>query len=86
MDFKVSLQKLLRLALIVTAVTVADHAGAARPAAFDHCRIYGFAPHSRDYTACRMNSRRFWTTGRCGNWGFAATHREYCHLNPPPFI
>jgi hypothetical protein len=54
--------------------------------AIDKCRIYGFPPHSRDYALCRMNVRRFWTTGPCADPYFAAIHREYCHLNPPPFI
>jgi len=54
--------------------------------AIDKCRIYGFRPHTRDYALCRMNVRRFWTTGPCANPYFAAIHREYCHLNPPPFI
>lgn len=68
---KVSTQKPLRFVVIMMAAIVAGHAAAARPAAFDRCRIYGFAPHSRDYIACRMNKRRFWTTGRCDDWRFA---------------
>ncbi len=81
----------LRLVLIVAAMAFVDHAGAGsaqslQGAAIDRCRIYGFAPHSRDYAQCRMNVRRFWTTGPCGSGDFASMHREYCHLNPPPFI
>ena len=48
--------------------------------------IYGYAPHKRDYALCRMNVRRYWTTGRCGDWGYALAHREFCHLYLPPFI
>lgn len=76
----------LRLVLIVAAITAADHASAAQLAAIDKCLIYGFAPGSRAYAQCRMNVRHFWTTGPCGNGAFASMHREYCHLNPPPFI
>ncbi len=81
--------QLLRIALLVAAVTAmmsADHAFAGRLLAIDKCRIYGFPPHSRDYAECRMNLRRFWTTGPCADAEFAAIHREYCHLNPPPLM
>jgi hypothetical protein len=81
-----SFDQALRLLLIVTGMIVADCASAAQRAAIDQCRLYGFAPHSRDYALCRMNVRRCWTTGPCGNSDFAAMHRGYCHLNPPPFI
>lgn len=78
--------QLVSLALILAATTVAGGAGATGSVALDQCLIYGFAPHSRDYAQCRMNLRHYWTTGPCGNSSFAWTHREYCHLNPPPFI
>ena len=59
---------------------------AARSAAMDQCRLYGFTPGTRDYAECRVDVRRYWTTGPCGSSSFAALHRGYCHLNPPPFI
>ena len=84
------MNKPLRLLLIASAVMIADGASAAQvatqAAAIDQCRLYGFTPGSRDYAACRMDVRRYWTTGPCGSAGFAAIHRDYCHLNPPPFI
>ena len=80
------LPKPLRLLLILAGVMVAAGASAAQPEKFDQCRIYGYVPHSRDYALCRMNVRRYWTTGRCADTSYAAAHREYCHLNPPPFI
>jgi hypothetical protein len=84
-----SLSKPLRI-LLMLAGTIgagsAGSAGAATSATFDQCRIYGYAPHTRDYALCRMNVRRYWTTGRCGDWGYALAHREFCHLYPPPFI
>lgn len=81
-----SMDKPLRVALMVAAMTVAGDASAAQREAFDRCLIYGFAPRSPEYDQCRMNMRRFWTTGPCGSSQFAFAHREYCHLNPPPFM
>ena len=81
-----SLEKLLRLVLMVAAMTLAGDARAVQREPFDRCLLYGFAPRSHDYAQCRMNVRRFWTTGPCGSSEFAFTHREYCHLNPPPFL
>ncbi len=81
-----SLSKPLRVLLALAGMMGAGSAGAAQFAAFDQCRIYGYAPHTRDYALCRMNVRRYWTTGPCGDTSYAAMHREYCHLNPPPFI
>jgi hypothetical protein len=81
--------RLLRVALLVAAMAAtgfADRAFAREFLAIDKCLIYGFPPHSRDYAVCRMNLRRFWTTGPCASAEFAAIYREYCHLNPPPFI
>ena len=82
----VKLPALLLIAAAMTAATAAAGANAARHAAFDSCRLYGFAPRSAAYAQCRMNLRHFWTTGPCGNRSFAAMHREYCHLNLPPFL
>ena len=81
-----SWRRLLLATLALAAMAFADHAAAGQFLAIDKCRIYGFPPHSRDYALCRMNVRRFWTTGPCADPYFAAIHREYCHLNPPPFI
>jgi hypothetical protein len=81
-----SLPKPLRLLLILAGMTIAGGADAAQWAAFDQCRIYGYTPHTRDYALCRMNVRRYWTVGPCGDSGYASAHREYCHLYPPPFI
>ncbi len=80
--------KHLGLLLIGLSIMIAMAAGvgAARPLSIDQCRLYGFAPRTHAYAVCRMNVRRYWTMGPCGRGDFAATHREYCHLNPPPFI
>ena len=59
---------------------------AARAAAADQCQLYGFARGTRDYAECRLDVRRYWTTGPCGSESFAAVHRGYCHLKLPPFI
>jgi hypothetical protein len=83
---KMSLASPLWLLLMVMAMTVADRAGAAQLAAVDRCQIYGFAPRTEAYALCRMNVRRYWTTGPCGYADFAFAHREYCHLNSPPFL
>ncbi|MGA3308093.1 MAG: hypothetical protein ABSD08_05705 [Xanthobacteraceae bacterium] len=64
----------------------ADAASAGQREAFDQCRLYGYAPYTHTYAQCRLNARRYWTTGPCGNADFAFSHREYCHLNPPPFL
>jgi len=80
------LKRTLRLLLMATAALSVDVASAAQGAAFDKCSLYGFRARSRAYARCRMNLRHFWTTGPCGERFYALTHREYCHLNPPPFI
>ena len=84
------MNKPLRLLLIASAVMIADGASAApvatQAAAIDQCRLYGFTPGSRDYAECRVDVRRYWTTGLCGSARFAAIHRGYCHLNPLPSI
>ena len=84
------MNKSLRLLLIASAVTIADGASATQvatqAAAINQCWLYGFTPGSRDYAECRVDVRRYWTTGPCGSARFAAIHRGYCHLNLPPFI
>ncbi len=75
------------IAIAVLTFTGAAEARHARhAAALDVCRIYGFAPHTRDYALCRMNVRRYWTTGPCADPAFSAWHRDYCHINLPPYI
>lgn len=96
-----AVNQLPRFLLIACALMIGRGAGAAdlaaqraaqRPhpaacsAAIDQCRLYGFARGTWDYAACRMDVRRYWTTGPCSSSSFAALHRGYCHLNPPPFI
>ena len=84
------MNKPLRLLLIAGAMMIADGTSATQvaiqAAAMDQCRLYGFTPGSRDYAECRVDVRRYWTTGPCGSARFATMHRGYCHLNPPPFI
>jgi hypothetical protein len=82
----VTFDKALRPLLIVAAMIGADAASAGQREAFDQCRLYGYAPYTHTYAQCRLNARRYWTTGPCGNADFAFSHREYCHLNPPPFL
>ncbi len=77
---------LILATLLLASMASAGHSVAGQFLTIDKCRIYGFPPHSRAYSECRMNVRRFWTTGPCADPYFAAIHREYCHLNPPPFI
>ncbi len=85
-----AVNKFLRLLLVASAVTIAEGASAAQvatpAAAMDQCQLYGFVRGSRHYAECRVDVRRYWTTGPCGSARFAAIHRGYCHLNPPPFI
>jgi len=45
---------------------------AARAAAIDQCQLYGFTPGSLDYAECRVDVRRYRTTGPCGSARFAA--------------
>ena len=84
------MNKPLRLLLIASAMMIADGASTAQIAtqavAIDQCQLYGFTRGNRDYAECRMDVRRYWTTGPCGSARFAAMHRGHCHLNPPPFI
>jgi hypothetical protein len=46
------------------------------------CSFYGFPPHTRAFSACLMNVRRYWSTGPCANPGFAAVHVRYCNVFP----
>jgi len=83
---KVPLRTLPPLLLIVTALASQQAAAAGQHMAYDQCRLYGYAPHTYAYAQCRQNVRRYWTTGPCADPDFAWAHREYCHLNPPPFL
>jgi hypothetical protein len=49
----------------------------------DICWHYGFAPHTRAFSACLMNVRHYWSTGPCAEPEFAAVHLRYCHELPP---
>ena len=46
------------------------------------CRLYGFPPHTRAFSACLMNVRHYWSTGPCSDWSFANVHKRYCNLFP----
>lgn len=76
----------LVLAASVVGSAIADGAPLRQTAAIDQCRVYGFAPHTAAYATCQANVRHYWTTGPCADAAFVAIHREYCHLNPPPFL
>jgi len=89
---------LVLLPLIACAMLIANGASAAEltgqrraahpalAAAIDQCQLYGFVRGTRDYAECRLDVRRYWTTGPCGSPSFAAAHRGYCRLRLPPFI
>jgi hypothetical protein len=47
------------------------------------CWFYGFPPHTRAFSACLMNVRRYWSTAPCAEPEFAAVHLRYCHELPP---
>ena len=47
------------------------------------CWFYGFPPHTRAFSTCLMNVRRYWSSGPCANPGVAAVHLGYCHELPP---
>jgi hypothetical protein len=50
------------------------------------CSYYGFAPHTRAFSACLINVRHYWSTGPCADPNFAAVHLRYCHeLRPFDF-
>jgi len=80
------LNSLLGLLLFVAATAATEAANAAQLSAGDRCQIYGFTPRTHAYASCRINLRSYWTTGPCSDGSFAATHREHCHLNLPPFL
>jgi len=67
--------------LAAMALTSADTVNAA-PAAPDTCQLYGYVPHTRAYSECRLNLRRYWSTGACADGVFASVHRRTCHLVP----
>ncbi len=72
----------LRFLLAAIATIAAEGAYGAPIATADTCRLYGYVPHTRDYAACRMNVRHYWSAGPCGDARFASIHRRYCHLTP----
>jgi len=76
----------LALALVAGTVCAAGGASAADYGAPDICRLYGYAPHSADYRQCRGNARHYWSTGPCARSDYALAHRDYCHLDAPPFF
>jgi hypothetical protein len=47
------------------------------------CSFYGFPQHTRAFSACLTNVRRYWSTGPCAHSEFAAVHVRYCHELPP---
>ena len=85
-SMKAALKPALGFLLVATAMIAVDGTRAAKAGSVDTCQLYGFVPHTREYAACRMNVRHYWTTGPCGDSFFAEAHRGYCHLNPPPFL
>ena len=72
----------LRFLLAAIAMIAAECAHAAPIATADTCRLYGYVPHTRDYAACRLNVRHYWSAGPCSDSRFAAIHRRYCNLIP----
>jgi hypothetical protein len=80
------LRRLSLLLLTLAALTFSGAAFAAQLPANVQCQVYGYAPGTRDFAQCRMNVRRYWTTGLCGDYAFASTHPFYCHLVLPPFL
>lgn len=68
--------------LAAIAMIAVECAHAAPIATADTCRLYGYAPHTRDYAACRLNVRHYWSAGPCSDGHFAAIHRRYCNLIP----
>jgi hypothetical protein len=82
---------ILALAVLLAAGTAADSAAIEKrhatvdPAA-TRCNLYGYAPGSREQALCRVNVRFYRIAGPCGSSAFAALHRGYCHLDPPPFL
>jgi hypothetical protein len=79
---RLSLIRALAVLLIAAAIIPANRAGAAQIAANDACSLYGYARGTRDYAACRVNARHYWSTGPCNDSRFASIHRRYCHLIP----
>ena len=80
------MQRPFAILLLLGAVIFSGEAGAARRLVLDQCRLYGYIPHTWAYAQCRMDVRRYWTTGPCSDARFALVHPDYCHLSLPPFI
>ena len=81
--------KPLLLLLVAAALTAAaaatanaKHLVGKKFAANDLCQAYGYAAGTHAYWECRLNVRRYWTTGPCGDSGFASVHRRYCNIIP----
>jgi hypothetical protein len=73
---------LLMLAAITTTCTNGAAAAAGRYADARICRLYGFPPHTRAFSACVMNVRHYWSAGPCADWNFATVHKRYCNIIP----
>jgi hypothetical protein len=83
---KSALARSLALVLAACPICAAGTARAADYGASDICRLYGYAPRSADYRQCRNNARHYWSTGPCTRSDYALAHRDYCHLDQPPFF
>ena len=75
--------RLAALALFALAVSAfVECADAAPFSRSEVCRDYGYPPGTRAFAECRVNVRRFWSTGPCANAAFASAHLRYCHVIP----
>ncbi len=81
-----AIAKSLAIALAAGTVCAAAPVRAADYGATDICRLYGYAPRSADYRQCRSNARHYWSAGPCTRSDYALAHRDYCHLDQPPFF
>jgi hypothetical protein len=72
----------LALFAFTAAWTLAGSAGAAPFARSEVCREYGYVPGTRAFAECRVNVRRYWSTGPCAQPAFASVHLRYCHVVP----
>ncbi len=81
-----AIAKSLALVLVAGTICAAGSTRAADYGAADICRLYGYAPHSADYRLCHSNARHYWSTGPCARADHALAHRDYCHLDLPPFF
>jgi hypothetical protein len=73
---------LLTLAAITVTCTNSAGAAAGRYTDARICRSYGFAPHTRAFSACLLNVRHYWSAGPCADWNFATVHKRYCNIIP----